>query len=151
MSRSTSSRFEPSSARPSTRAANGSFDGPAHAAVQDHKSGYVTPDNPVNRATAPLGNSSASLNESVKDAATTIAQAVKEQAASVASEVGHELGQTADEQISRGADAIRGFARAVDAATGRTRWTFTSPPETSLHAALRSGRSPGWRKRRSTA
>ena len=59
---------------------------------------------------------SAALADDIRNAATSAARAVKEQAAAVASEVGHELEKTADEQIGRGADAIRGFAGAIEAA-----------------------------------
>jgi hypothetical protein len=59
---------------------------------------------------------SAKLADDIRDAATSAVRAVKEQASAVAEEVGHELGKTAEEQVGRGADAIRGFASAIEAA-----------------------------------
>jgi len=61
--------------------------------------------------------SAASLADGLRDAASSTAQVVKEQASAVVNEVGHELGRTAEEQMGRGADAIRGFARAMEAAS----------------------------------
>jgi len=58
----------------------------------------------------------AALADGIRDAAGSAARVVKEQAAAVASEVGHELNKTAQEQVGRGAEAIRGFASAVEAA-----------------------------------
>jgi hypothetical protein len=59
---------------------------------------------------------SAQLADGIRDAANSTARAVKQQAAAVASEIGHELEKTASEQVSHGAEAIRGFATAVEAA-----------------------------------
>jgi len=59
---------------------------------------------------------SAALADGIRDAASSTARAVKEQASAVASEIGHELGKTAEEQVNHGAEAIRGFAMAVEAA-----------------------------------
>jgi len=59
---------------------------------------------------------SAQLADGIRDAATSTARAVKQQAAAVASEIGHELEKTASEQVTHGAEAIRGFAMAVEAA-----------------------------------
>ncbi len=58
----------------------------------------------------------AKLADDIRDAASSAMRAVKEQASTVANEVGHELGKTAEEGVSRGAEAIRGFAGAVEAA-----------------------------------
>jgi hypothetical protein len=60
----------------------------------------------------------ASLADGLRDAASSTAHVVSEQAKAVAGEVGHELGKTAEENMGRGADAIRGFARAMEAAGG---------------------------------
>jgi hypothetical protein len=58
----------------------------------------------------------AKLADDIRGAASSAVRAVKEQASAVASEVGHELGKTAEEQVGRGAEAIRGFAGAIEAA-----------------------------------
>jgi len=58
----------------------------------------------------------AKLADDIRDAASSAMRAVKEQASTVASEVGHELGKTAEEGVGRGAEAIRGFAGAIEAA-----------------------------------
>src|SRR5438874_6774174 len=61
-------------------------------------------------------NRAAALADGIRDAASMTTKVVKEQVSAVASEVGHELGKTAEEQMGRGAEAIQGFARAIEAA-----------------------------------
>jgi len=58
----------------------------------------------------------AALADGLRDAASMTTKVVKEQVSAVAGEVGHELGKTAEEQMGRGAEAIQGFARAIEAA-----------------------------------
>jgi hypothetical protein len=72
-----------------------------------------TPEQPRTR---PDLGPAAELADDIRDAASSAARAVKQQAAAVVSEIGNELGKTAEEQVSHGADAIRGFARAIEAA-----------------------------------
>src|SRR5947209_15469734 len=58
----------------------------------------------------------AKLADGIRDAASMTTKVVKEQVSAVAGEVGHELGKTAEEQMGRGAEAMDGFARAIEAA-----------------------------------
>jgi hypothetical protein len=58
----------------------------------------------------------AALADGIRDAASSAARAVKQQAAAVVNEIGNELGKTAEEQVNHGAEAIRGFAMAIEAA-----------------------------------
>jgi len=58
----------------------------------------------------------AALADGIRDAASMTTKVVKEQVSAVAGEVGHELGKTAEEQMGRGAEAMQGFARAIEAA-----------------------------------
>jgi ElaB/YqjD/DUF883 family membrane-anchored ribosome-binding protein len=74
----------------------------------------------------------ASLADGVKEAASATAEAVKRQASAVAGEVGHELGKTAEQQAARGADAIRAFARAIEAAGAELE---QQSPEAARYAA----------------
>jgi hypothetical protein len=61
---------------------------------------------------------SADLASDLKQAAQSAQRAAKEQAAAFAGDVGHELNQSAEEQKVRGAEAIQGFARAMNSAAG---------------------------------
>lgn len=61
---------------------------------------------------------SAELGADLKQAAQSAQRAAKEQASAFAADVGHELNQSADEQKVRGAEAIQGFARAMNSAAG---------------------------------
>jgi len=72
-------------------------------------------------SSTPFGDSddkpaAAALADGIRDAASMTTKVVKEQVSAVAGEVGHELGKTAEEQMGRGAEAIQGFARAIEAA-----------------------------------
>jgi len=58
----------------------------------------------------------AALTAEMKEAAKTASQAVKEQASEFAANVGHELSKTADNQKTRGVEAIQSFARAISSA-----------------------------------
>jgi hypothetical protein len=57
--------------------------------------------------------SAADLVNQTKETARAAAKALSSQASELASNIGSELSHTADEQKGRGADAMRGFARAV--------------------------------------
>jgi hypothetical protein len=59
---------------------------------------------------------SAELGSDLKQAARSAQRAAKEQAANFAADVGHELGQTAEEQKVRGVEAMQGFVRAINSA-----------------------------------
>jgi hypothetical protein len=61
---------------------------------------------------------SAQLGSDLKQAARSAQRAVKEQASNFAADVGHELGQTAEEQKVRGVEAMQGFVRAINSAAG---------------------------------
>jgi hypothetical protein len=61
---------------------------------------------------------SAELGSDLKQAARSAQRAAKEQASSFAADVGHELGQTAEEQKVRGVEAMQGFVRAINSAAG---------------------------------
>jgi hypothetical protein len=58
----------------------------------------------------------ADLVDKAKETARATAKAVSSQAAELAGNIGSELSETAEEQKSRGADAMRGFAKAVQGA-----------------------------------
>jgi hypothetical protein len=60
----------------------------------------------------------ASLTADVKDAAQSLRRAATGQATEFASDVGHELKQTAEQQKTRGIDALKGFAHAIETAAG---------------------------------
>jgi hypothetical protein len=60
----------------------------------------------------------ASLTADVKDAAQSLRRAASGQATEFASDVGHELKQTAEQQKTRGVDALKGFAHAIETAAG---------------------------------
>ena len=57
-----------------------------------------------------------SLTKEIKEAAETAIRAVEAQASEFTSDVGHELNRVLEQQKARGADAIRGVARAINAA-----------------------------------
>jgi hypothetical protein len=61
---------------------------------------------------------SAELASDLKQAAQSAQRAAKEQASEFAGDVGHELSRSAEEQKVRGAEAIQGFARAMNSAAG---------------------------------
>lgn len=61
-------------------------------------------------------SSSRPASSGLKDTAKTATDAIRQQAAQFAEEVGHELGNTAESQKSRGVDALRRVARAIDSA-----------------------------------
>lgn len=63
-----------------------------------------------------MGEAASFISGDVKEAAKTATRAVKEQASQLASDVGHELSKTAEQQKTRGVEAIHGFARAITAA-----------------------------------
>jgi hypothetical protein len=67
-------------------------------------------------ATQAAASVAASLSSDVKEAAQTFQEAAKEQASEFASDVGHELKEAAQEQKTRGADALHGFAHAIETA-----------------------------------
>jgi hypothetical protein len=58
----------------------------------------------------------ASLSADLKETAKTVSRAVTEQASEFAADVGHELSKTAENQKTRGVDAMQGFARAISSA-----------------------------------
>ena len=60
----------------------------------------------------------ASLTADVKDAAQSLRRAATGQATEFASDVGHELKETAEQQKTRGVDALKGFAHAIETAAG---------------------------------
>jgi HPt (histidine-containing phosphotransfer) domain-containing protein len=60
----------------------------------------------------------ASLTADVKDAAQSLRRAAAGQATEFASDVGHELKQAAAQQKTRGVDALKGFAHAIESAAG---------------------------------
>jgi HPt (histidine-containing phosphotransfer) domain-containing protein len=60
----------------------------------------------------------ASLTADVKDAAQSLRRAAAGQATEFAFDVGHELKQTAEQQKTRGVDALKGFAHAIQTAAG---------------------------------
>src|SRR3984893_7121237 len=57
-----------------------------------------------------------SLTQGIKEAAQTTTRAVKARASELPSDVGHGLNRVLEQQKARGADAIRGLARAINAA-----------------------------------
>jgi hypothetical protein len=57
-----------------------------------------------------------SLTQGIKEAAQTTTRAVKAQASEFTADVGHELNRVLEQQKARGADAMRGVARAINAA-----------------------------------
>jgi hypothetical protein len=59
---------------------------------------------------------SAELGADLKQTAQSVQRAAKEQASAFAADVGHELGQTAEEQKVRGVEAMQGFAHAINTA-----------------------------------
>jgi hypothetical protein len=61
-------------------------------------------------------NVAASLTKDVKEAAKTTTRAVKQQASDFASDIGHELSKTAEDQKTRGVEAIQGFTRVINTA-----------------------------------
>jgi hypothetical protein len=68
-------------------------------------------------AAAPFaGGATEDLLNKTKDTARATAKAFTSQASELAANIGNELSQTADEQKGRGADAMRGFAKAVHGA-----------------------------------
>ena len=58
----------------------------------------------------------ASLTKDVKEAAKTTTRAVQQQATDFASDIGHELSKTAEDQKTRGVEAIQGFTRVINTA-----------------------------------
>jgi hypothetical protein len=60
----------------------------------------------------------ASLTSDVKEAAQSFQRAAKGQATEFAADVGHELKETAEQQKTRGVDALKGFAHAIETAAG---------------------------------
>ena len=65
-----------------------------------------------------MTGAAASLTADVKDAAQSLRRAATGQATEFASDVGHELKQTAEQQKTRGVDALKGFAHAIETAAG---------------------------------
>src|SRR5687768_3023189 len=59
---------------------------------------------------------SPSIGDEVKQTAQSAGHAIREQASSFASEIGQELNKSVEEQKSRGFEAVRSFAGAIDTA-----------------------------------
>jgi hypothetical protein len=72
----------------------------------------------VKDAASDARRASADLASDLKQAAQSAQRAAKEQASAFAGDVGHELSHSAEEQKVRGAEAIQGFARAMNSAAG---------------------------------
>jgi hypothetical protein len=69
-------------------------------------------------AASDVRRTSADLATDLKQTAQSAQRAAKEQASEFATHVGHELNHSAEEQKVRGAEAIQGFARAINSAAG---------------------------------
>jgi len=74
------------------------------------------------RAARALGReateAAASLKSDLQRTAKAATRAAQEQASAFAADVGHEINKAAEEQKTRGVDAMRGFARAISSAAG---------------------------------
>ena len=73
---------------------------------------------PPSDAAQAVTGAAASLTADVKDAAQSLQRAAKGQATEFAADVGHELKETAEQQKTRGVDALKGFAHAIETAAG---------------------------------
>ena len=69
-------------------------------------------------ASEAVTSAAASLTSDVKEAAQSFQRAAKGQATEFAADVGHELKETAEQQKTRGVDALKGFAHAIETAAG---------------------------------
>src|SRR5947208_1516378 len=63
-------------------------------------------------------SAAASLSADLKHAAKTAKRAVQEQTSEFAADIGHELSQTAEEQKTRGVEAMHAFCHAINTAAG---------------------------------
>jgi hypothetical protein len=74
--------------------------------------------NSASRSGEPAGNrrSNPDIVSDLKDTAKSAADTLKHQASDLGAEVGHELNKTASAQKERGAEALRSFAKAMNAA-----------------------------------
>ncbi len=74
------------------------------------------------RAARALGreasDAAASLKSDLQQTARAATRAAQEQASAFAADVGHEINKAAEEQKTRGVDAMQGFARAISSAAG---------------------------------
>ena len=69
-------------------------------------------------ASEAVTSAAVSLTSDVKEAAQSFQRAAKGQATEFAADVGHELKETAEQQKTRGVDALKGFAHAIETAAG---------------------------------
>jgi hypothetical protein len=63
-----------------------------------------------------MSSAAVSLAGDMKQAALNATRAVRQQASEFAADVGHEMGRTAEQQKTRGVEALQGFARAINTA-----------------------------------